>query len=113
LPRGDSLAPIPLAYLTVYLGLLDPPRVKWFFRGDYSYGLFLYGFPIEQAVASAGPWAQHWYVSVALAYPLTAAVAVASWWCIEKPVLSQKATLRRLEDLYLVIARFAARRHPT
>ena len=113
LPRGDSLAPIPLAYLTVYLGLLDPPRVKWLFAGDYSYGLFLYGFPIEQAVASAGPWAQHWYISVALAYPLTAAVAVGSWWWVEKPVLSQKATLRRLEDLYLVIARFAARRHLT
>src|SRR5258708_11262288 len=81
LPRGDSLAPIPLAYLTVYLGLLDPPRVKWLFAGDYSYGLVLYGFPIEQAVASARPLAQHRDISVAPAYPLAAAGAAGSvWW---------------------------------
>ncbi len=101
LPGGDSLVPIPLAYLTVYLGLLNPPRVKLLFSGDYSYGLYLYGFPIQQAIASTGPWARHWYVSLAVAFPLTVAVAAASWWFIEKPVLRHKAALLWLEGKFL------------
>ncbi len=92
-PIGYSPATIPLAYLTVYLGLLNPPRIKFLFSGDYSYGIFLYGFPIQQAIASAGPWARTWWVSLLLTLPLTSAVAVASWWLIEKPVLNQRAAL--------------------
>lgn len=100
-PGGDSLVPVPLAYLTVYLGLLDPPRVRLLFSGDYSYGLFLYGFPIQQAIASSGAWARHWYVGLAVAFPLTAAIAAASWWRIEKPVLRHKAALLWIEDRVL------------
>lgn len=104
LPGGDSLAPVPLAYLTVYLGLLDPPRVGVLFGGDYSYGLFLYGFPIQQAIASTCPWARHWIVGLAVAFPLTIAVAAISWWRIEKPMLRHKAALLRLEDRYVAAA---------
>jgi peptidoglycan/LPS O-acetylase OafA/YrhL len=101
---GADFVALPMAYLTVYIGLLNPPRWKILFSGDYSYGLFLYGFPIQQAVASLGPWADHWYVSIGLAMPLTAVVAAGSWWLIEKPVLSRKSYLIWLENRAIIAA---------
>jgi peptidoglycan/LPS O-acetylase OafA/YrhL len=98
---GTSLAPIPLSYFTVYLGLLNPPKLRLLFGGDYSYGLYLYGFPIQQAVASAGDWTHHWYINFGIALPLTAGVAYLSWHYIEKPFLSRKALLTQLEDQFL------------
>jgi peptidoglycan/LPS O-acetylase OafA/YrhL len=101
IPGGLSLAPIPFAYLTTYLGLLNPPKIKLLFSGDYSYGLYLYGFPIQQAVASIGSWTHHWYINLAMALPLAGAVAFVSWTYVEKPFLSRKAVLNRLEDGFL------------
>ena len=46
IPHGLRFAAIPSAYVTVYLGLLNPSRNKIILSGDYSYGLYLYGFPI-------------------------------------------------------------------
>jgi peptidoglycan/LPS O-acetylase OafA/YrhL len=81
------LCGLPSAYLTIYLGLLNPPRLPLIFSGDYSYGLYLYGFPIQQAVASF-PSLRHWYINFAIAYPLALFCAVGSWWLLEKRALS-------------------------
>ena len=98
---GTVLAPIPLSYFTVYLGLLNPPKLGLLFGGDYSYGLYLYGYPIQQAVASMGDWTHHWYINFGIALPLTAGVAYLSWNYLEKPFLSRKAILMQLEDQFL------------
>ncbi len=45
-PYGLRFAPLPVAYVTIYLGLLNLPRDRIVLSGDYSYGLYLYGFPI-------------------------------------------------------------------
>ena len=107
---GDVLSAIPLAYLTVFLGLCNPPRARLIFGGDYSYGIFLYGFPIQQTVASAGPWAHHWYINLAVSLPIAATVAVSSWWLIEKPVLSRKHLLLKLEERALIVVRYWSER---
>ena len=58
--------------------------------GDYSYGLYLYGFPIQQLVAylqpELGPWR-----SLLLSFPLTLALAIPSWHFVEKPMLRFKS----------------------
>lgn len=100
-PGGDILATVPFAYLTVFLGLCNPGRPKLLFSGDYSYGIFLYGFPIQQAIASASARTQHWYINLALALPATIFVAVCSWWFVEKPVLRHKGVLKLVEDQLL------------
>jgi peptidoglycan/LPS O-acetylase OafA/YrhL len=79
--------PIPAAYFTVYIGLLDPPRQKFLLSGDYSYGIYLYGFVIQQAVAAMGERFHHWYINIIISYPIIFGVAMFSWWCIEKPSL--------------------------
>jgi peptidoglycan/LPS O-acetylase OafA/YrhL len=95
-----ALLPSLCRICTVYLGLLYPPKLGLLF-GDHSYGLYLYGFPIQQAVASAGNRAHNWYINFGIALPLAAGVAYLSWHYIEKPFLSRKALLMRLEDQLL------------
>jgi peptidoglycan/LPS O-acetylase OafA/YrhL len=97
LPFGDYLVPVPVTYATVYLGLLNPYRIGLVRKGDYSYGLFLYGYPIQQAtVATLGPAGFHWGINLAVAYPIAFAVAAFSWWCVERPFLKLKPLVNRI-----------------
>jgi len=55
--------------------------------GDFSYGIYLYHYPVQQALvalgaASGSPWAL-----CALSLALVLPVAAASWFCIERPAL--------------------------
>jgi peptidoglycan/LPS O-acetylase OafA/YrhL len=95
---GDWLVAGPIAYVTVFLGLLNPPRHRWALSGDYSYGIFLYGYPIQQTIASWGPDFRHWYLNLAIALPVAVLVATASWWLVEKPALRLKGRLVALES---------------
>jgi peptidoglycan/LPS O-acetylase OafA/YrhL len=92
----DRLAIIPAAYVTVYLGMLNPPRQKLLLSVDYSYGIFLYGLPIQQTIAWWSPALRNWR-SAFVAVPIVVAVAVAFWWLIEKPILDRRAVLKALE----------------
>jgi peptidoglycan/LPS O-acetylase OafA/YrhL len=89
-PPTRYLVGFPASYATVYLGLLNPKRLPLVFSGDYSYGLYLYGFPLQQAVAVFPPL-RHWWINFGLAFVAAAVCAVISWWLLEKRVL----TLRR------------------
>ena len=100
-PNGERLVALPAAYVTVYLGLMNPPRNRLVLSGDYSYGTFLYGFPLQQAFASWGPAVQHWYWNILAIVPTALALAVFSWWFIEKPALKLRWVLAKFEDWYL------------
>ena len=56
--------------------------------GDYSYGTYIYAFPIQQLVASSGVTDP--IVNMALALPATIACAVVSWTLVERPALKLK-----------------------
>lgn len=92
-PHGDYFVSLPAAYVTVYLGLLNPVRNKIVLSGDYSYGIYLYGFPIQQAIAYVNNTHRSWYLDVLYVLPLTLGVAIASWWIVEKPSLSLRKYL--------------------
>ena len=79
------------------------PRPSLFTQhGDYSYGIFLFGFPIQQAMTQLiGPPFQEWYWNIATALPLTILFAVISWHAVEKPSLALRGPLKRLEDRML------------
>ncbi len=98
LPHGAYYLPLPAAYMVVYLGLLNPPLAPLVRSGDYSYGLYLYGYPLQQAVAALGPSAQHWWVNVGLALPASLLVAVGSWHLLEKRALSLRRHVRPMEQ---------------
>jgi peptidoglycan/LPS O-acetylase OafA/YrhL len=96
-PRGINFVAMPVAYLTVYLGLLSPKRVWPIDSGDYSYGLYLYGYPIQQAAVASGLIARIWWVNLAVALPLAFSFAALSWHLLEKPVLGLRKPLMNLE----------------
>jgi peptidoglycan/LPS O-acetylase OafA/YrhL len=100
LPYGDYFVACPAAYVTFYLGLLNPSRNKLLLSGDYSYGIYLYGFPIQQAVVAAAP-SLSLAIHTIVAFPLAVAFATGSWWLIEKRVLSLRRWLLALEAYLL------------
>jgi peptidoglycan/LPS O-acetylase OafA/YrhL len=95
------LAILPAAYFTVFLGLTNPKRNALIDTGDYSYGLYLYGFPIQQALFAALPIARLWYGQWGLSLLASAIFAVLSWHLVEKHALAQKARLYRFEGWWL------------
>jgi peptidoglycan/LPS O-acetylase OafA/YrhL len=87
IPAHLFLVAFPLfgSYLAIYLALnrkLPPVPAARF--GDLSYGLYIYGWPIEQCVVyfsgGAAPWWEVFGVSLALAVP----AAFLSWHGIER-----------------------------
>ena len=69
------------------------PRLLWpaFNRlGDYSYGLYIYAFPIQQTIVQLTPGIGPLPL-FALAAPLTLFVAALSWHVVERPALGLKS----------------------
>jgi peptidoglycan/LPS O-acetylase OafA/YrhL len=101
IPLGDYAAPVPIAYMTVYLGLTNFRRAGLLRYGDLSYGIFLYGFVVQQTVAHVLPWSRYWYLNFAISLPLTVLVAAVSWRYVERPALGLRSQLTRIETWYL------------
>ena len=81
-----AAAPV-LTYATLYAGLSPRFSIRWFAKGDYSYGLYLYGFPIQQAIAQMMPGIDATAPFFAASALATGCLAAFSWHVIEKPVL--------------------------
>ncbi len=115
---GEDLAAIFVAYLTVYLGLLNFSTGPIAKVADYSYGVYLYGFPVQQTVAQLLPDHRVWYVNFGLSLAATLVFAMASWHLLESKVMARKKiTLAFVSTLvdrtrnHLVLARgFLVRR---
>lgn len=83
------LAAAPLTYVTVYIGLLNPPKTL-LLSGDYSYGIYLFAFPIQQAFVQLFPPFRQPVAVFLFAALVSFAYAIFSWHCVEKQVLAQK-----------------------
>ena len=94
--------PIAGTYLTFWFAFTPEIRLPHFGRyGDFSYGTYLYAFPIEQLVAR---WFGHPIAPALLfacATPITLVMAVASWYGVERHFL---ALQRRKEPVVHAVA---------
>ena len=79
-----------VVYATLVLAYHPSLDVPGFRRmGDYSYGIYVYAYPTQQAIASVlGPMPP--LLLFGLAYPAIFALAFASWHAIERPALRFK-----------------------
>ncbi|HXC12180.1 MAG TPA: acyltransferase [Stellaceae bacterium] len=101
-PLHEFIPLFPLfgCYLALWLAL-NPrlPAIRAARFGDLSYGLYIYGWPVEEGtirlLGGSAPW---WHV-FALALPATAALAFLSWHLVERPVLQLKPGARRSSAL--------------
>ncbi|MCC3306529.1 acyltransferase family protein [Sneathiella sp. HT1-7] len=75
-----------LTYIIFLLAFLPGGKIKNYNRlGDYSYGIYIYAFPIQQLVAYSD--ITNPFLNIIYALPLTLLCAVLSWTIIEKPSL--------------------------
>jgi peptidoglycan/LPS O-acetylase OafA/YrhL len=68
---------------------------------DYSYGIYLYGFAIQQTMMHFFPLARHWYLNVLVSVPIAVLVAAASWHFVERPASGLRSALKRMEERFL------------
>lgn len=76
---------LPMAYALLWLGsVIDVPIGR---ANDISYGIYIYGFPMQQftylMIGTMGGWVLHSVLALALTIPL----AAVSWFFIEKPAM--------------------------
>ncbi|ROP65042.1 peptidoglycan/LPS O-acetylase OafA/YrhL [Curtobacterium sp. PhB130] len=92
---SGALVGVPLAYLCLVAGILLP--LHWMgARNDVSYGLYIYGFPVQQTMVLAFPH-QQLPVVVFAALSVVAALpfAWASWLFVERPAMRLKRVFAR------------------
>ena len=62
-------------------------------KNDYSYGVYIYAYPLTQLLISIGAERVGFWPFMFLTAFVTLAFAVASWWLIEKHALRLKKLL--------------------
>jgi peptidoglycan/LPS O-acetylase OafA/YrhL len=86
--RTVYIYPALLVYVTVFIGLCRFPKNKILQSGDYSYGIYLYGFPITQALVATFPALRENLLGLSIAgVSTTVLFAFLSWHLIEKRFL--------------------------
>lgn len=79
-----ALAWVVLPYLVIALGSRSTPVVRRAGRfGDLSYGLYLWGFPVQQTVVLLAPGLPL-AVDILVVAAVTVLLALASWWLVER-----------------------------
>jgi peptidoglycan/LPS O-acetylase OafA/YrhL len=97
-PVKEAMLLLILPYFSLSFGTGFAPVLRKVTRGaDLSYGLFLYGFPVEQILrlkfaAVMGPWK-----TFVLATVISAGLAYVSWYWVEKPALGWKPRAKKRE----------------
>lgn len=97
--RSTSIYPLygtlTIVYTVLVLAYLPKGKVLAFNKlGDYSYGMYIYAFPVQQCLS-------HWtdlgfFGMVFWATVITVILSVISWHLLESPILGQKKKLTNL-----------------
>lgn len=92
---GFAALSLAIAYGTFWLAYVPHGRIRAFNHfGDYSYGIYVYAFPLQGLVVwlwgPMDPW-----TNIALSFPLTLLFSVLSWHWIEAPALALRKRFER------------------
>ena len=96
----DSSFYFALLYLTSAYGVFllafgfQAPFVSLTDRADLSYGIYLYGYPVQQALVALFPNASPWAL-LAPALLISGVLALLSWILVEKPALRLKVVFAK------------------
>lgn len=90
--KMPALGPLSMTYTMICLAVYLPKKLSWFDHGrDISYGTYIYGFPMQQALTLLG--VQKLGIIIYILGSLIAALCAGflSWQIIEKPALKLKS----------------------
>ena len=95
-PAAMPVTPLILPVLVIAFSLRPLPGLSSFSRyGDFSYGIYIYAFPVQQAwMQLVGPERLGVWAFTGLTLACVLPLAAASWMLVEKPALDLKARLR-------------------
>lgn len=89
------VGPATFVYLVFYLAARFP--IKSFDRkADFSYGIYIYAFPVQQILAQIGLQSTGVWIYSLIAAILTLPFAVASYYLVERPALKLKSAQLRV-----------------
>ncbi|MDD3609828.1 MAG: acyltransferase [Halothiobacillaceae bacterium] len=77
---------VPLLVLS--FGFSSVKVLRFFNKADYSYGLYIYAFPVQQFLVFVNPG--HLYWNLFIGFAVTLVFAALSWHWVEKPFLAMK-----------------------
>lgn len=100
--------PVALTYLVIWAGLTQAVRVPHFAKyGDFSYGLYIYAFPVQQFIVSRYPGIHPITLFLMACLP-TLALAILSWHLVEKRALAlKKVQIRHIRGESAIVTREA------
>lgn len=89
-----NVSQVAFGYLAIVAGFRVPAAVKQFSAAapDYSYGIYIYAFPMQQAAVALGATTP--LANLGLAFAMAVPLAALSWHLVEKPALRLKPGVR-------------------
>jgi peptidoglycan/LPS O-acetylase OafA/YrhL len=86
--------------LVLALAYLPGGFIRHFNRfGDYSYGLYIYAFPVQQSIAALIPGVGV-AAMIALSFVVSLLLSIMSWHLIEKRALALKGSYAKVQALF-------------
>jgi len=84
-------APVFGSYFVIWLATSKTVRLPRLAKyGDFSYGVYIYAFPVQQAITQLMGGAATWYWNIIASTPVVLVLAVLSWITVERPALALK-----------------------
>lgn len=92
------LLPISLSVIVIYCAVLTPYLGNAAHFGDFSYGIYIWHFPVVQTLIALGFFAAPW-LGFAMAVALILSLSGLSWHFVERPTLNKSShyVLARLQ----------------
>lgn len=79
------------SYLIMYFSFSEKIKLSGFSKyGDFSYGIYIYGFPVQQTVVYLFGGTMNPYLNTLISYPIVLVLSVLSWYLVEKPCIQLK-----------------------
>lgn len=88
--EGEFLAAPAIAYITIYIGLIDFKKSAVLLLSDISYGIYLYGFAVQQAVYQLLPGFRSWHENFIISLVVACLFGYLSWTLVESRVMDRK-----------------------